>query len=234
MSGEWDDREATTPEDRTAGNESGAAGAETAAKLAALRAKAVTAGGEVALAMSVTARYRDQSFGDLRRLVLEPLMRDRVALARPRGQDGEDGPLPPAGGVAIWATVSGEVDARIRRQIESGVFPTQLKPEDWTSGEIVWLLDVIAPTRKAAAGVVASFRRLSGGRKANVHPVVARVVGQEALAAFMGAAAKAASRGGEEAGGEEAAGAAGTAAKANGVEAPKGAENATPERDGDG
>lgn len=44
-------------------------------------------------------------------------------------------------------------DAKIAEQTKTGVFPIRLKPDDWTSGEIVWLLDVIAPSREMATTV---------------------------------------------------------------------------------
>ena len=49
-------------------------------------------------------------------------------------------------GIAIWASVSEEVDAKIREQIRAGTFPVRLQSGDWNSGNINWLLDVIAPT----------------------------------------------------------------------------------------
>lgn len=42
-------------------------------------------------------------------------------------------------GLALWATVSDEVDDRLK----AGV--SRLAPLDWKSGEALWLIDVIAP-----------------------------------------------------------------------------------------
>jgi cytolysin-activating lysine-acyltransferase len=74
-----------------------------------------------------------------------------IALALRRGR---------LAGIAIWASVSEEVDAKIREQIKAGVFPVRLKPEDWTSGKINWLLDVIAPSTKLATSVLANFKQV--------------------------------------------------------------------------
>jgi hypothetical protein len=49
----------------------------------------------------------------------------------------EIGALDSVAGIAIWASVSTEVDARIRAQVKARVFPVKLKPEDWTSGSKV-------------------------------------------------------------------------------------------------
>lgn len=61
------------------------------------------------------------------------------------------------------------------------MFPVRLRPEDWTSGGIVWLLDILAPDRQAAAVALASFRDIVKDRTVNVHPIVARSVGRELL-----------------------------------------------------
>lgn len=67
--------------------------------------------------------------------------------------------------MAIPASVSEEVDAKITDQVKGGLFPVRLGAEDWQSGEINWLLDVIAPGEKAALSVTSSFGQVikSGG-----------------------------------------------------------------------
>lgn len=39
------------------------------------------------------------------------------------------------------------------------MFPIRLKAEDWQSGDINWLLDVIAPNKKTTASVIANFKQ---------------------------------------------------------------------------
>ena len=104
------------------------------------------------------------------------------------------GALDNVAGIAIWASVSTEVDARIRAQVKARVFPVKLNPEDWTSGSTdggdhAWLLDVIAPTPKLASMVLASFSRLVKTGELNVHPVAARQVDAEMLRKLAGDAA---------------------------------------------
>ena len=143
--------------------------------------------GTVAMSMMALPRYRHLSIGDLQHLILEPMVQDRVALAR---RKDDDSPLGDVAGIAIWASVSEAVDARIREQISAGVFPVRLRAEDWKSGEINWLFDVIAPDEKAAAAVVANFRQLAKGGELRLHPLVPRLVSKELLAR-MGATAMA-------------------------------------------
>jgi cytolysin-activating lysine-acyltransferase len=147
-------------------------------KIAAVRAKVNETFGKVALAMMATPRYRHLSIGDLSHLVLDPLIRDRVAIAQPANPGPEDGGL---AGIAIWASVSESVDASIREQIKAGFFPVRLKADDWNSGSNNWLLDVIAPTQKLATSVLANFKQVLKEGDLRIHPLVARLVEPEAL-----------------------------------------------------
>jgi hemolysin-activating ACP:hemolysin acyltransferase len=160
------------------------------AKIVELRNRVRLNLGQVVLIMMNLPRYRHQALADLTHLVLDPMMRDRLAIARRgvEGQGEED-----VAGIAIWASVSEAVDAKITEQVKAGVFPVRLANEDWASGDKVWLLDVIAGDRKAATAVLANFRQLSGERDVKIHPIVARLVDKEILgkmkARAVGAAA---------------------------------------------
>jgi cytolysin-activating lysine-acyltransferase len=166
------------------------------AHIAEMRGRIHSTLGQVVLAMVALPRYRYLSLVDLQAFVVEPLIRDRVVVATHKADDAAD-PLDSVAGIAIWANVSSEVDARIRDQVKARTFPVRLKPEDWTSGgkevgDHAWLLDVIAPTPKLASMVLASFSRLVKSGELNVHPVAARQVDAEMLRKLAGdgAAAK--------------------------------------------
>ena len=89
-------------------------------------------------------------------------------------------------GIALWATVSDAVDARITEQIKAGIFPVRLSPEDWASGETVWLLDVVAADRRQATSVLANFRQVAGGRAVKIAPLVMRLIDPEVVAKLRG------------------------------------------------
>lgn len=112
-------------------------------------------------------------------MVLEPLIRDRVAIAYPASK--AENALSDIAGVAIWASVSDEVDVKIREQITVGVFPIRLKSEDWTSGDTNWLLDVIAPDQKTTTDVVRNFKTVVKESELRLHPMVAQLLGAEAM-----------------------------------------------------
>lgn len=135
--------------------------------------------GKIVMAMMMLPRYRHQTLGDLQHLVLEPLIRDRIAIAYPG--DTERSALSDVVGLAIWASVSEEVDADIRQQIKAGVFPIRLKAEAWNSGSINWLLDVIAPNCKMTASVIANLKQVVKEGSLRLHPLVTRLVDPETL-----------------------------------------------------
>lgn len=152
---------------------------EIAKKIAALRSHVRQSFGQVVMAMMMLPRYRHQTLGDLQHLVLDPLIRDRVAIAQ--SVSAEENPLTDIAGIAIWASVSEEVDARIRDQVRAGVFPLRLKSEDWNSGSINWLMDVIAPDQKATARVIANFRQVVKEGSLRLHPIVTKLVDEDTL-----------------------------------------------------
>lgn len=142
------------------------------AQIAAFRAKLQANVGEVVLAMMNLPRYRNQALADVMHLVLEPMMADRIAIAKAGGESKAE----ETAGIAIWASVSDEVDAKIREQVKAGVFPLRMRSEDWASGDNAWLLDVIAPTQKVATAVLANFSQVVKDKPVRIHPIVSRLV----------------------------------------------------------
>ncbi len=183
-------RDTTAPAQEQASSAKAAAGGglppamdeETQRRLAALRTRVREAFGTVVMAMMMLPRYRHMAISDLQHLVLEPMLNDRIAIAHPRDKKGK--PVKDLVGIAIWASVSEGVDRKIREQIRAGVFPIRLKPSEWRSGEINWLLDVMAPDRQATAAVIASFRQITRGRELRLHPIVTRMLDEETLRNF--------------------------------------------------
>ncbi len=148
-------------------------------KISEIRSKVHETFGKVSLAMMALPRYRHQSVGDLNHILLEPLIRDRVAIASTKPD--EENNLDTLTGIAIWASVSKEVDEKIREQIKAGVFPVRLQADDWMSGDINWLLDVIAPNQKLTTAVIANFRQVIKEGEMRIHPLVTRLVDPEVL-----------------------------------------------------
>lgn len=154
--------------------------AEQLEKFGQLRQQLQTSFAKVVMTMMATPRYKHCSLAELEHLVLDPLLRGQIAIAQAKGQVGaarsqDDAVV----GIAIWAKVSPDVDAKIREQIKAGVFPIRLTAQDWASGDVAWLLDVIAPNQRLAAAVLASFKQVAGDGRLLVHPAVRRLVDAE-------------------------------------------------------
>jgi cytolysin-activating lysine-acyltransferase len=133
-------------------------------KLFAVRSQVRESFGSIVMALMALPRYRDQTLGDLRHLVLEPLLRDRLVTAH--DGEGERVAGGEVAGVALWASVSEEVDA---------------SADDWNSGPINWLLDVVAADKVATARVIANFRQVVKEGGLRLHPLIARLVDEETL-----------------------------------------------------
>ena len=146
-------------------------------KITEIRSHVQETFGKVVLALMTLPRYRNLGIGDLQHLVLEPLLRDRLAIAYVEQREAKRD----MAGFAMWASVSEEANARIHEQVRAGVFPVRLRPEDWNSGEINWLLDVVAPNKRVAASVIASFNKVTKGGALRLHPLVSRLVEPEIL-----------------------------------------------------
>lgn len=159
-----------------------------AKKVAELRSQVRETFGKIVLGMMSTPRYRHQNLSDLQHIVLEPLLRDRVAIAYSKASEGlEQGEV---AGIAIWASVSDEIDIKIREQIAAGVYPIRLKADDWTSGKINWLLDVMAPNKEVTASMVSNFAKVVKEGEIRLHPVVQRLVDPKVLQKMVAAGQK--------------------------------------------
>ena len=63
----------------------------------------------------------------------------------------------------------------------------RLKADDWASGDINWLIDVIAPDQKTTVSVLGNFKQVVKDGDLRLHPIIARLVDKETLEK-MGAA----------------------------------------------
>ena len=154
---------------------------------AAKQSKALNAGearrlfqqrfGQLMLAMLQLPRYRKLTAESLTMISLQPLLDDRVAFAHQAADTDELAPV----GMAIWASVSADVGPRIADAANKGTFPVPIHKDDWTSGDDIWLLDVIVPSRKAGTAVFGNFASLIGERGLRMHPIVLQSIDQNII-----------------------------------------------------
>jgi hemolysin-activating ACP:hemolysin acyltransferase len=86
-------------------------------------------------------RYRHYTLGDLEWLVLPPLLTGQCSVAEAKSKDnGASVPV----AVALWASVSPDVDRRLSENLNT---PIRLRPDEWRSGDILWLIDAVGDRR---------------------------------------------------------------------------------------
>ena len=85
--------------------------------------------------------YRRYTLSDLEWLVIPPLLAGQFRIGEVK-PDKSQGAMPVA--VVLWAFVSDEVDKRLMETEEASF---QLKPEEWKSGDIPWLVHAAGETR---------------------------------------------------------------------------------------
>ena len=86
-------------------------------------------------------RYRHYTLGDLEWLVLPPLLTGQCSVAEAKSK--ENGASVPVA-VALWASVSADVDRRLTENLNT---PIRLRPDEWRSGDILWLIDAVGDRR---------------------------------------------------------------------------------------
>ena len=102
--------------------------------------------GEVVALLARDPAWKHAALADLEWLVYPPVTSNQLLTLRGKvkGKDGEDSGVTVPLGVALWAKVSEDVDARLKAQQQAGI-PFRIAPRDWTSGEIPWVLVVSGP-----------------------------------------------------------------------------------------
>lgn len=95
--------------------------------------------GEFMSILLQSERHRNVTLGTLARQVVPAILSDQYVLARavPKAEGGPGTPV----GIAYWASVSEEVS---QRMVAGGKANLALSPEEWTSGDIVVVLDIVA------------------------------------------------------------------------------------------
>lgn len=110
---------------------------------------------EILWLMTQTTSHRHFFFADAEWLIFAPVARSRFRMYR----DDKGAPA----GCVLWASLSDEVEKRVA----SGA--TRLAPKDWTSGDNLWIIDVIAPKGKAAGMVEDMRNTVFKGRSFKFH-----------------------------------------------------------------
>lgn len=114
--------------------------------------------GDIVSVLMRAPKYRTLSLDALRTNILPAVTHNQYLVARVRQKAGA-GTFP--GGVAVWACVSDEVDARLRSAADQ---PLKLAPQDWKSGPHLWLIDFVAPSAIAPSMLADLVEKVAKGR----------------------------------------------------------------------
>lgn len=90
--------------------------------------------GDIVTMLMRSESERGRTLADLEWLVVPAMQTGQFAVAEAQAQDtGVVAPM----GVVLWAMVSASVDQRLSAQLDQ---PMDLKPADWKSGDIPWIV----------------------------------------------------------------------------------------------
>jgi cytolysin-activating lysine-acyltransferase len=114
------------------------------------------------------ARFRNFRIADLEWLVLPPVMAGQFALGHagrpPEPGKAQQGVAVPVA-LALWARVSPEVDKALSENLDKQV---RLRPDQWTSGDIVWLMALAGDPRAVPPFLKQLTEREFKGRQVKV------------------------------------------------------------------
>jgi cytolysin-activating lysine-acyltransferase len=118
--------------------------------------------GEITWLMSQSKAHKQFFIADLEWLVMTPILLNHFRIFYDTGVPAEAGKPAVEGkpiGVVLWASVNDEVAARLA---EGG---GRMGPQDWTSGDQLWIVEVIAPFGGHDAMVADLKERVFSGRE---------------------------------------------------------------------
>ena len=110
--------------------------------------------GDMVVVLSRSPAHKHYSLADIEWMVLPPIMAGQFYIAE--AMHKEHGFRVPIAAFT-WAFVSEEVDRRLAQQGAGS--RARLRPDEWKSGEIAWLIDAVG----SAEGVKAGLRWLKDG-----------------------------------------------------------------------
>ena len=103
--------------------------------------------GEIVSLLMRQPSSRGRTLADLEWLVMPALMANQISVAE--AQSVSHGYTMPVA-VILWARVSPEVDRRLAGQLDRSF---ELAPNEWTSGDIIWLIEATGEPRALQAAL---------------------------------------------------------------------------------
>jgi hemolysin-activating ACP:hemolysin acyltransferase len=114
---------------------------EEAQRRAAIAMRQSMAFAQIVSVLMRSSHYKHYTLADLEWFVFPPLLTGQFSIVEASAQP--DGPKLPVA-VALWASVSPDVDRRLSENLTA---PVRLRPDEWQSGDILWLVDAVGDAR---------------------------------------------------------------------------------------
>lgn len=127
--------------------------------------------GEIASVFMRAAPYRQFTLADMEWLVVPAVLSGQFSIAE--AQSKTSGFTTPVA-LVTWAKVSAAVDQRLSAEPDK---PTRLKPEEWKSGDIIWVIDAVGEP-KVLSALIKRLRSIDWAGK----PVKIRTKGDDGKA----------------------------------------------------
>ena len=130
---------ATRPEPLAASGQ--APMSEETRKRAAAALQLSAAFAQVVTVLMRSPQHKHLALADLEWLVFPPLTTGQFAIANVQAKEG--GASMPAA-LVLWASVSPDVDKKLSENLSG---PMRLRPDEWKSGDILWLIEAVGDGR---------------------------------------------------------------------------------------
>lgn len=104
--------------------------------------------------------HKQHTLADLEWMLLPAFQRDQFKIAEAKADN-----LNVPAGFVLWASVSPEVDQRLSESLEA---PLRLKPDEWNSGTILWLVEAVGDPRAIKELLKTCRDTLPGGKEAKL------------------------------------------------------------------
>lgn len=142
-----------------------------AAKRSILPTLRAAAFGEIMSLLMQSRRHQNVALSTISQKMVPAFITQQYVLAK-AAPDADNTPPVPVG-FAFWASVSDEIDTRMVETLDR---PIELKADEWNSGNNVWLLDMVAPT-KIGPSIIKEIQSKVGSDK----PIKMRVAGADGI-----------------------------------------------------
>lgn len=129
---------------------------------------AAAAFGEVVGVLMHAPGFKHYSLADLEWLVLPAIALKQFSVASASNAQTKS---PRAVGVALWAKVSDDVDQRLSTALD---VPIRLRPDEWRSGETIWLVAMVGPQQ-----IMTPFMKHLGATEFGGRAVKMRALGDD-------------------------------------------------------